>query len=324
MSTSQAIPAANDPAAPRRRGAGRGAGGSGYQRGAGALSRVGVALGRRSWIGLIPFLLVMAAFLGLPLYSVVHGSLTGQNGQFTLENLKAVVTQKQYLFALRNTLLLSLWTSIVPALLGLWFAAAVITSSRDGLLRRVSDSASYVYVYFAGAPLAFVWIATYGTLGVVTGILKSWFHWDIADHFQLTSILGIGIVYFSFQIPLMFLLIAPALEGLKPEWEEAARNLGASRFNYLRLVVLPVLWPSIVACTLMLFGSAIAAYATALALGGGTLNILPGAIFLSLSNNVVPGSIQQGYALGTEMIVLVLIVIVGYWFAQRRAARWMR
>jgi putative spermidine/putrescine transport system permease protein len=122
----------------------------------------------------------------------------------------------------------------------------------------------------------------------------------------------------------MYILIRPAIEGLKPEWEDAARNLGARRLDYLRLVVVPVLMPSVVAATLMLFGSAVAAYATALALDGGTLNILPGAISLSLTNNVVANSIQMGYALGTEMIIIVLIVVVGYWYAQRRASRWMR
>jgi putative spermidine/putrescine transport system permease protein len=318
MSTSQAIPAANETAAPRRRGLGRPASPR-----PGFRARVGIALGRHAWLGLLPFLLVMAIFLGLPLYSVVHGGLT-VNGHFSLANMKAVFTEHQYTAALKNSLLLALWTSVGPAILGLWLAAAIVTGNPNGLLRRITDSAAGVFAYLSGAPLAFMWIATVGQLGVITKLLKSAFGYDLYQHFQLTSMLGVGIVYFSFQIPLMYILIRPALEGIKPEWEDAARNLGARRWDYLRLVVFPVLMPSVVAATLMLFGSAVAAYATALALDGGTLNILPGAINLSLTNNVVANSMQMGYALGTEMIIIVLIVVVGYWYAQRRASRWMR
>ncbi len=321
MSTSQAIPAGNDPAVRKRRGISRIASPTG---GGSAGSRVGAFFGRHAWLGLLPFLLVMAIFLGLPLYSVVHGALTNDNGQFTLSNMKAVFTQAQYTDALKNTLVLSVWTALIPAALGLWLAAAVVAGPPNGVTRRIVDSCSGVFAYFAGAPLAFVWIATVGQLGVITVLLKNVFHYDLYDHFQLTSTLGVGIVYFSFQIPLMVILIAPALEGLKPEWEEAARNLGATRFSYLRLVVVPVLLPSVIASTLMLFGSAVSAYATALALMGGTLNILPSAIDLALTNNVVAGSMRMGFALGTEMMIIVLFVIIAYWYAQRRAARWMR
>jgi putative spermidine/putrescine transport system permease protein len=122
----------------------------------------------------------------------------------------------------------------------------------------------------------------------------------------------------------MVIFITPALEGLRPEWDEAARNLGASRLQYLRLVVVPVLSPSVIGATLMLFGSAFSAFATALALDGGTLVIVPGRINLALSNNVLPGQTQIAMALGAEMIGVVLIVMVGYWFVQRRAGKWLQ
>ena len=83
--------------------------------------------------------------------------------------------------------------------------------------------------------------------------------------------LGVGLCYVYFQIPLMVILITPALEGLEPEWEEAARNLGATKLAYLRHVAVPVLAPSFIGATLILFGNAFSAYATALALVGSTL-----------------------------------------------------
>jgi putative spermidine/putrescine transport system permease protein len=74
----------------------------------------------------------------------------------------------------------------------------------------------------------------------------------------------------------------------------------------------------------MLFGSAFSAFATAYALDGGTLGIVPGRINLALSNNVLAGQDRIAMALGTEMIAVVLIVMVGYWYAQKRAGRWLK
>jgi putative spermidine/putrescine transport system permease protein len=275
-------------------------------------------------MGMLPFLLFVVLFLGGPLYVVIHGAFTTETNQLTLSNFSQIFDQPQYTQALKNSLLLAVWTSIGPAAFGLWFAAAVLAGKPDGMLRRIVSSASGVLAYFAGLPLAFVWIATVGPLGVLTVVLKSVFGFDLTDHFNFASITGIGFAYFYFQIPLMVIFITPALEGLRPEWDEASRNLGASRLQYLRLIAFPVLAPSVIGATLMLFGSAFSAYATALAIDGGTLVIVPGRINLALSNNVLAGQDRIAMALGTEMIAVVLVVMVGYWFIQRRAGRWLK
>ncbi|MHB1568005.1 MAG: ABC transporter permease [Solirubrobacteraceae bacterium] len=272
---------------------------------------------------MLPFLLYVAVFLGLPLYVVVHGALTS-GGRFTLSNFSTIFSQSQYLIPLRNSLTLALWTSLGPAIIGLGIAAAVVAGPADGLLRRIVSSASGVFAYFAGAPLAFVWIASLGTLGVITVFLKSTFGYDLSQQFDISSQLSVGILYFYFQIPLMVIFITPALEGLRPEWEEAARNLGATRVSYVRHVALPVMLPSFIAATLILFGSSFSAFATMLALNGCTNPVVPCKIDIEMSNNVLTNSIPIGLALGTEMIMVVGIVMLLYWFVQRRAGRWVR
>ncbi|MFZ0342757.1 MAG: ABC transporter permease subunit, partial [Gaiellaceae bacterium] len=140
----------------------------------------------------------------------------------------------------------------------------------------------------------------------------------------ISSITGVGLCDVYFQIPLMVILITPALQGLSSEWQEAALNLGASKLGYLRHVAVPVLLPSFVGATLILFGNAFSAYATALALVGSTLNIVPAQIDNALNGNVLVGADRLGLTLGTEMVIVVLIVMVGYWLVQRRARRWLR
>ena len=82
--------------------------------------------------------------------------------------------------------------------------------------------------------------------------------------------------------------------------------------------------PSFVGATLILFGNAFSAYATALALVGSTLSIVPAQIDDALNGNVLVGADRLGLTLGTEMIIVILIVMVGYWLVQRRARRWLR
>ena len=114
---------------------------------------------------------------------------------------------------------------------------------------------------------------------------------DLYAHgFTISSMIGVGLCYVYFQIPLMVILITPALEGLRSEWQEAALNLGASKLGYLRHVAVPVLLPSFVGATLILFGNAFSAYATALALVGSTLYIVPAQIDNALNGNVLVGA----------------------------------
>ncbi len=97
-----------------------------------------------------------------------------------------------------------------------------------------------------------------------------------------------------FQIPLMVLVILPALEGLRPAWREAASNLGAGAWQYWRYVGGPVLLPSFLGCVLLLFGSAFSAYATAEALTSGSVPLTAIQIGSFLNGNVLAGQQNVG------------------------------
>ena len=83
---------------------------------------------------------------------------------------------------------------------------------------------SGVAINFAGIPLAFAFLATLGRLGLVTILFKA-FGFDIyRAGFDLLSFWGLASTYLYFQIPLMILIIAPAIDGLRKEWSEAAAD----------------------------------------------------------------------------------------------------
>ena len=143
-------------------------------------------------------------------------------------------------------------------------------------MRSALTTFSGVAANFAGIPLAFAFIATLGTIGIVTSLLTS----TSASTPTTTASAcsrrpGVEITYLYFQIPLMILVISPAIDGLRREWREASANLGASSFQFWRYVGLPVLMPSLLGAMVLLFGNAFAAYATAYALTGGGVQPRP-------------------------------------------------
>jgi putative spermidine/putrescine transport system permease protein len=132
------------------------------------------------------------------------------------------------------------------------------------------------------------------------------------------------LAYMYFQIPLMVLVILPALEGLRPAWREAASNLGARSWHYWRYVGGPVLAPSFLGCVLLLFGAAFSAYATAEAMTAGALPLTSIQIGSFLNGNVIAGQENVGKALGLGMVLIIAVVMIIYTLLQRRAARWLR
>jgi putative spermidine/putrescine transport system permease protein len=173
-------------------------------------------------------------------------------------------------------------------------------------------------------PLALAFIFTLGRTGFVTVFLTSVLGWDIyGAGFTLYSKLGLEIVYLYFQLPLMVLIIAPAIDGLKKEWREASENAGASTWQYWRHVALPILTPSLLGATILLFGNSFGAQATAFALTGGFINLVTILIGGQLSGDVL-GDQNLGYALAMGMVAIMGVTILAYSWLARRAERWQR
>ena len=273
--------------------------------------------------GVVPFGVYVTLGLLLPMTAVAIGAFTGNNGGFTFSNVSAA-THGIYLKGFWQSIVLSLLTSIIPGILGLLVAYAIFTAKRGKVLRQVAITAAGVFANFGGVPLAFLFIATLGSSGLVSQWLTS-LGFNPYDHgFTLYSLAGVVVVYLYFQIPLMVLVILPALEGLHPAWREAAENLGARTWEYWRYVGGPVLLPSFLGCVLLLFGSALSAYATTEALTNGTIPLTAIQIGSFLNGNVIAGQENIGKALGLGMVVIIAIAMLIYVAMQRRSAKWLR
>src|SRR5579875_3910377 len=215
----------------------------------------------------------------------VHTSRTFFTGANFSESWQGV-----YRTSIITSVKLSAIVAVIGAVLGVLLASAVV-NSKSGILRQVVTSAAAVTANFGGIPLAFMFIATLDiNSGVVTTFLQNHFHFSLAKdlHLKLAALSGLSLVYLYFLIPLMVLVMTPALEGLRPQWAEAAQNLGASRFTYWRLVAAPVLLPSFLGAVLLLFCSSFSAFATAYAINSA-FPLVTIRINAVLSGNVLSG-----------------------------------
>lgn len=276
-----------------------------------------------SWLGLVPFFLFSALFLGAPIALLFLGSFADNTtGGPTLDNYRALSTPS-VAAAFRNSIEVSLVTAILGGVFGFLLALAVIRGGMPRILRDALFTFSGVASNFAGIPLALAFTYTLSTTGILTVFLKN-FGVDLyAGDFTIFSKLGIEIVYLYFQFPLMVLIIAPAIDGLRPEWREASENLGASGMQYWRRVALPILTPTLLGSMILLFGNAFGAQATAYQLTAGQVQLVPLAIGNQISGDVLH-NVGLGYAMAMGMVVIMGGSIAIYTLLQRRAERWLR
>ena len=99
--------------------------------------------------------------------------------------------------------------------------------------------------------------------------------------------------------------------------------LGASGWQYWRMVALPVLWPSILGASLLLFANAFGAIATAYALTGSSLNIAPILLYAQIRGDVLHDP-NLGYALALGMLAITGLSNLAYLFLRARSERWLR
>jgi putative spermidine/putrescine transport system permease protein len=300
---------------------------SGDRKVAGGPAGLGRRLLRLPVLGLLPFAIYTFVFLGVPLVAVLLGAFErSSGGGLTFANISAAASGG-YRKGFESSLELAIITAIVPGVIGLLIAYAVHLAPDTSPLKRIVSTASGVFANFGGVPLAFLFIATIGP-GVPGGVATGWLRdlgFDPYSHgFDLFSFLGVGLVYLYFQIPLMVLVITPALQGLRPAWREAADNLGAGGWQYWRYVGGPVLLPSFLGGVLLLFGSALSAYATADALTSGSVALTSIQIGSFLDGNVIAGQENVGKALGLGLVVVILVAMVVYSLLQRRVSKWLR
>nr|WP_309104365.1 ABC transporter permease subunit [Microbacterium sp.] len=261
-------------------------------------------------------------FLAVPTFLAVASGFFSKEGAFTWHNV-AALGDPVVVTTFANSAWLSVLTAVVGAIVGALVCYALLGLPVEGTVRTTVDAAAGMLAQFGGVMLAFAFIATIGIQGVLKVFLDESLGIDIyANGTWLYELPGLILPYIYFQIPLMVITFMPALAALKSQWAEANLTLGGTRTTFWTRIGIPVLAPSFLASTLLLFANSFSSYATAAALASQGSQIVPLQIRTSLTSETVLGRENLAGALALGMIIVVGVVMALYSLVQRRAARW--
>lgn len=280
----------------------------------------------RTWsrIGLLlafaPFLIFCAMFELIPTVALLLGSVGGVE-RHSLEWIGKVFTNPTFQRSIWNSLLLAVTSSLLGAVLGTAIGYA-ITRTRHDRVRRALVALASLSSNAGGISLGFAFITILGSAGMITILLRQ-FGIDLLSFFSIYSVIGLIVVYLYFQVPLMIVLMLPAFSGLRGDWAEASASLGGTNRDFWRRVGIPVLMPSIVAGTVLLFVSSMGAYATAQALIGSRINLMTIQISI-LRRGEILYQPAQADAMATVLLAMVALSVLAYHLIQRRAQRWIK
>jgi len=216
--------------------------------------------------------------------------------QLTLDWYQKLFAADAVLRSARNSVIVALGSSLAATLLGTMVAI---------LMLRYKFRGQNVIVALAVLPL----IVPYVVLGVALLILFSVLHID-------RSLLTVGIAHSVIALPYTFLIIASRLAGFDANLEEAAMDLGADYPTTLRRIVLPLIFPAMVAAWLTAFTVSFDEFALALFLAG-TQPTFPVYLFSQLRfANRLPVMIALAVLM---MIGTLLLVFIAERFRQRES-----
>jgi len=257
---------------------------------------------------LAPLFILLMFFLFIPFLSVIKESFYDSFGKLSLINYKNIF-QKSYMEALKNSLSLSIATSLFGVIFGTIISFYI--SKSKGMIREWLYTMTSLPLTFSGIIIAYSFIITLGSSGTLTLILQKIFG---IKPLEFSSYLytwkGLTVAYLYFQIPRMIIIMISAWGNLDWSLVEAADSLGAGTITIMKRVVIPVLWPSILAGSVLLFAVSMGAYGTALALTGVSVNILPLTIYTQVSD--VSYNLPQADALSVLLTFVTTFSIYIY------------
>lgn len=261
------------------------------------------------YILISPLFLILFAYVIYPFYTTFVQSFAGEN---TLVNYKKFFSLESTanLEALWNSFYISIISVICCAVVGVMMAFLLERYDFPG--RRLLSI--LVLVPMALPPLVGVLSFTflYGESGIFPRLFQQLFQLEDVP-FALKGIWGVIVVHTFTMYTYFYLTASAAIKGLDPSLEEAATSLGASRIRVWRKVILPMLTPSLIASSLLVFMVSMASYTAPLMFGVERTMTMQ--IYLSRTNGNLDMAATQSTILSFVSITFLLIM---RWYQNRR------
>lgn len=262
---------------------------------------------------LLALILVIAAALGVfvvyPLVKVLISSLQTRSGEWTFANYELFANRRLYQTALRNSLLVGVTVAVISVVLGyiLAFVTTRLPTPGRGLLHMVTMLPIISPPFVSAVSILFL----FGFNGLVTRYLLQ------LDDFSIYGFGGVVLSQVFTFTPIAYLSLRGVLQSISPTLEDAALNVGASKWQTFRRVTLPLSLPGIASALLIVFIESLADFGNPLVLAGATFPMLAVQAYLEITGSF---NLPRGAALAVVLLIpsLTAFAIQRYWISKRQ------
>jgi iron(III) transport system permease protein len=261
-------------------------------------------------LAIVTAVLVIAPIVPVVFQSFLAEALYEPEWNLTLANYTELFTSPVLGELVRNSLLFSIFTTLIAQVVGA--ATAILVGRTDIPMRGMLGDILLWPLFVSHLVLGFGWFLVYGPSGYGTGVVRMLT--GVQDPWNLYSIGGMAAVAGVSQAPLAFLYCLSATTAADPSLEDAARISGAGPMRTLWSVTIPLIKPAILYSAILNFTIALEMLAIPLLFGS------PSGIQLFTSYLYVEGILapRPNYGLvGTAAVLLLVVVTVLVWLQGR-------
>ena len=274
-------------------------------------TRQGASLDRKKLMGdpiMVSTIVVLITFLTLfilyPLAVLLVDSVYGSESGITLDIFKRIFGMRTFRTAITNTLKVGFTVGIFSTIVGLLFAyVEVYVKVRTKFMSGLFQLVSMLPVVSPPFVLSLSMIMLFGKAGIITRYLLK-----IYDN-SVYGFWGITIVQTLTFFPVCYMMLKGLLKNIDPSLEEAARDMGASRFKVFSSVTLPLILPGLGNAFLVTFIESIADFANPMIIGG-SYDTLATTIYLQIT-----GAYDKAGA--AAMAVVLLVITLAMYMVQK-------
>ena len=242
----------------------------------------------------------LTIFILYPLAILLVDSFVSDDG-LTLDTFKRVMALPNFRRAITNTLKVGFLVGIASSLIGLLFAyVEVYVKLRTKFMEGLFKVVSMLPVVSPPFVLSLSMIMLFGKAGIITRFLL-----HIYDN-SVYGFWGIAIVQTLTFFPVCYMMLKGLLKNIDPSLEEAARDMGASRFKVFMTVTLPLILPGLGNAFLVTFIESIADFANPMIIGG-SYDTLATTIYLQITG---ADDKQGAAAMAVVLLAITLLMFV--------------
>lgn len=255
---------------------------------------------------IIFLIITLSIFIIYPLYSVLKVSFIENQG-FSMNAYLRVLRDIDFRKTFLNTLLLGTTVGILATLIGFIFAYA--DAYMRSHFKRLFKIVSILPVISPPFVLALSAIMLFGQFGLVTRQLLG------ITNFNIYGFKGVVMVQTMTFFPVAYLLLIGLLNRIDPSLEEAARNMGASRWKTFRTVTLPLMLPGLANAFLLTFIEVVADFSNPMVIGGNFSTLATKIYMQAIGNYDMSG----GAAIAVVLLCLsiLLFVVEKFWLEKK-------